>query len=92
MTSISSSTRLPWSIGDVLVRPYALDKVLHNDLLCDAILRDEHCRFIFLLRQPARAIQSHIRHIIAIGTRIRTWGRRTANRPPTTITIPAPNG
>ncbi len=52
----------------VLVRPYALDKVLHNDLLCDAILRDERCRFIFLLRQPDRAIQSHIRQMVAWNT------------------------
>ena len=52
----------------ILVRPYIMDKVLHNGFLGESILQNENCRFVFLLREPARAIQSHIRNTIQFNT------------------------
>jgi hypothetical protein len=48
----------------ILVRPYIMDKVLHNDFLLDQVFQNQRCRFIFLLREPAGAMQSHVRRWI----------------------------
>jgi hypothetical protein len=45
----------------VLVRRYTMDKIVYNGILGEAMLRDEDCRFIFLIREPERAIPSYIR-------------------------------